>query len=127
MTITLTVQAVLKNPEPFGDTFRLSGSGRLLLSDDAFRIYQLSDDMLTQTPSMRIVDSQAATQLKRLLPKDELGRYYFGKAVLEIWTHKVAEEWVLHETVSVWLQDIDGEEQTFVKIRPHPWGWAAND
>jgi hypothetical protein len=50
------------------------------------------------------------------------GWWYFGRGMVEAWTRHDSDEWVLHEVVSVWLEEA-GEYVGRIKVRPHPWGW----
>lgn len=124
MTITLRVQDVLRDPTPFVNGFRLSVSGVLLLSDDDFRIYQSDETGLDERLSLWIDDQQAVDKLRDALTQPRPGAWwYFGRASVEAWTRHDSGGWVLHEVVSVRLDEVDGERPLHVKVRPHPWGW----
>lgn len=124
MTITLRVREVLHNPTLFIKGFRLSVDGALLVSDDDFRIFQSDEAGLDEGLSLLIDDPLAAAKLREALPQPLAGRWwYFGRAVVEAWTRPDRDGWVLHEVVSVWLQDLGVVRPLHIKIRPHPWGW----
>ena len=124
MTITLRVREVLSDPTPFVKGFRLAVDGALLLSEDDFRLYQLEGDALEEGMSLWIDDPLAAAKVRDSLPEPPPGGWwYFGRGWVEAWTRRDPDGWVLHEVVSVWLEESGGERPVRIAIRPHPWGW----
>lgn len=124
MTITLRVREVLGNPTPFVKGFRLAVDGALLLSDDDFRVFQSDEGGLDEQVSLPIDDPLAAAKVREALPQPPPGGWwYFGRAMVEAWTRPDPGGWVLHEVVSVWLEELGGERPVCIKVRPHPWGW----
>ncbi|AMV25591.1 hypothetical protein VT84_14435 [Gemmata sp. SH-PL17] len=123
MTITLHVRKVLHDPTPFVKGFRLAVDGALLLSNDDFRIYQADESGLEDELSLWIDDPLAATKVREALPQPPpSGWWYFGRALVQAWTRHDPGGWVLHEVISVWLEEL-GERPVSIKVRPHPWGW----
>ena len=124
MTMTLQVKAVLRDPTPFVKGFRLAVDGVMLLSDDDFRMFQHDDESgVDDGLSLKIDDPLAAAKVRDACPKPSNGGWwYFGQATVEAWTRRDADQWVLHEVVSVWLEEL-GEQPVLVKVRRHPWGW----
>jgi hypothetical protein len=124
VTITLRVQEVLRNPTLFIKGFRLAVDGALLLSDNDFRIFQLDETGLDEQLSLRIDDSLADGKVREVLPQPPPGGWwYFGRAMVRAWTRPDPGEWVLHEVVTIWLEELDSERPVRVEVRPCPWGW----
>lgn len=124
MTITLRVREVLRDPTPFVKGFRLGVDGALILSDSDFRVFQFDEDGLDERLSLRIDDPLAASKLREALPVPPPGGWwYFGRAVVRAWTRPALGGWVLHEVVTVWLDELGGERPVRVEVRPCPWGW----
>lgn len=124
MSITLRVCEVLRNPTLFVEGFRLAVDGALLLSDDDFRVFQFDEAGLDEQVSLPIDDPLAAAKVRESLPQPPPGGWwYFGQAMVEAWTRPDPGGWVLHEVVSVWLEELGGGRPVYVKVRPHPWGW----
>jgi hypothetical protein len=124
VTITLRVREVLRNPAQFVSSARLAVDGVLLLADDDFRILQADDAGLDEGVSLPIDDPLAAAKLREALPRPPPGGWwYFGRALVEAWTRRDPAGWVLHEIVSVWLEEPGGDGSLRVEVRPHPWGW----
>jgi hypothetical protein len=124
MTITLRVRQLLHNPKPFIKGFRLGVRGALLLSDDEFRIFHIDEAGLDESISLLIDAPHAATTIREALTQPPPGAWwYFGQAMVEAWTRSDAGGWVLHELVSVLLEELGGERPVCIKVRPHPWGW----
>src|SRR4051794_19925708 len=107
MAITLRVRDVLRDPTPYVRGFRLAVAGALLLSDDDFRIYQCRESDLDEGLSLRIDDEVASEKVREALTRPPHGgRWYFGEALVEAWTRCDPDGWVLHEVVSVWLEEL---------------------
>jgi hypothetical protein len=124
VTITLCVHEVLRDPALFMSDWRLAVAGVLLVSDEEFRIFQADQDEPVEQVSMRIDDPLAATKVREALPQPPTGKWwYFGRALVEAWTHHDSNEWVLHEVLSVWLEELGGDCPLCVKVRSQPWGW----
>ena len=71
-----------------------------------------------------IDDPLAAAKVRDSLPEPPPGGWwYFGRGWVEAWTRRDPDGWVLHEVVSVWLEESGGERPVRIAIRPHPWGW----
>ncbi len=124
MTMSLSVNAVLQNPTPFESRWRLAVVGVLLLTDGEFLIYQEAEFGPDESTFLTIDDPLAVEKLREALPEPRPdGWWYFGEGMVEAWTRLDPGGWVLHEVVTVWLDEVGGERGTAVKIRPHPWGW----
>ena len=124
MTITLRVREVLRAPARFVASWRLAVDGVLLLADDDFRILQADDDGVDEGVSLPIDDPLATAKLREALPQPPPGGWwYFGRAMVEAWTRRDPGGWVLHQVVSVWLEELGGDRPLRVEVRPHPWGW----
>ncbi len=124
MTITLRVGEVLSHPWPFVKGFRLAVAGVLLLSENDLRIFQYDETGLDEKLSLWIDDKLAVSEVRRVLSQPRPGAWwYFGKAMIEAWTRRDPDQWVLHEVVKIWLDDMEGQKPVCVKVRPHPWGW----
>lgn len=98
--------------------------GILLLTDDDFRIYQEAEFGPDESTFLRIDDPLAVARVREVLsepPRD--GWWYFGEGMIEAWTRHDVDGWVLHEVVTVWLDEVGGKRGTAIKVRPHPWGW----
>ncbi|MGL6076255.1 MAG: hypothetical protein ACRC8S_19035 [Fimbriiglobus sp.] len=126
MTITLRVREVLVNPRPFIKGYRLAVQGVLLVSDDEFRIFHSDETGLDEDVSLLIDDPIAAAKVREELPQPLPGGWwYFGMATVEAWTRLDPGGWVLHEVVSVWMDELGDGRPVWVKVRTHPWGWDS--
>jgi hypothetical protein len=104
--------------------YRLAVAGVLLLTDDDFRIFQADGDELDEQMSLWIDDALAVAEIRSALPPPAPGAWwYFGKAMVEAWTRTDRGRWVLHDVVSVWLDEAAGDQSLRVKVRAPPWGW----
>lgn len=124
MTITLRVREVLQDSARFVSHWRLSVAGMLLVADTDFRIFQSCESGLDEGISLRIDDPLAARLLREALPEPPPGGWwYFGQALVQAWTRHDPGGWVLHEAVTVWLDEVGGKRPLCIQVRPCPWGW----
>jgi hypothetical protein len=124
VTITLRVQEVLLDPSRFVSNWRLAVDGVLLLAEDDFRPLQADEEGRDDDLSLRIDDPLAAFKVREAVPQPPPGGWwYFGRAMIEAWTRHDPEGWVLHEVITVWLDEMGSEQPMCIKVRPHPWGW----
>jgi hypothetical protein len=125
VTITLRAKEVLCDPHRFTSSWRLAVNGILLFSDDEFGIFNVDEvGELDEQVSLRTDDPLAATRIRQRLPEQPPGLWhYFGRALIEASTRIVESEVVLHETVRLWLDELEDGQADSIQIRPHPWGW----
>lgn len=124
MTITLCVREVLHNPFLFVAGYRLAVIGAVLLTKDDFRVFQFEEGELDDGVSLQIDDPLAVAKVREALPSPPPnGWSHFGHGMVEAWTRQDPGGWVLHEVVSVWLDEQEDGRFRCIKVRPHPWGW----
>ena len=124
MTITLRVKEVLRDPSRFVSGWRLAVEGVLLVTGEEFRIFQADESGPDEQLFLPIDDPLSAALIRTSLPQPPPGGWeYFGKGMVEAWTRHDPGGWVLHEVVTVWLEEMDGGRPVRIRSRPHPWGW----